>query len=791
MDDLYSIYNQVKNAKSIETNIIHTKIPTLSSEQNNIVEQLENSNVIVDSVAGSGKTTTNLHIALKYSTYNILLLTYNAKLKIETRDRVKKFNIKNLEVHNYHSFCCKYYDSSCFNDTKLKGVISERKKSIKQNKFAFDMIILDEAQDINPLYYELFYLIYKENSKNAKICILGDRYQSIYAFNEADERFIIHADKLFNFNTSPWTNLKLSYSFRITHEMCLFINKCMLNEDRMFSNKISNNKPRYIICDTFGDKLGSGTRTFDEVKYYLEKGYSYSDFFILAPSVKSIKSPIRQLANELSNNKIPIYVPISDEEKIDEDIIKDKMVFSTFHQVKGLERKIVIIFNFDNSYFLFYNRGVSPKVTPNELYVAVTRGLEHLTVFHHYQNDYLPFLNILKLKEYCYYEKHDQLKIFESNMNKNVDTSVTDIIKHLPTEVIQKSLSFFTIKKIKNKQKDEYNDNTKLSIPSKTKQKYGYETVSEITGVAIPSLFEYKIKNKMSILDELRLKTYTNVTEQVDLNISQFRDSNDTNDSEEKYDLHKIDLSKITEQELLYIANRWNSYTSGYVFKVNQINNYDWLSKENLDICIDRLKNIKISKNAIFEHKMSKEEKPELLNRRINGFIDCIDGNKIYEFKCVSQVEAEHFLQLAIYMYLIEVDKIIDVNVLSNDAILKSKQNLKEGDQISYRDEYNILREGYIIQTLYKNGKVKLLKSETITRDKIVKNITWLEKNPVQLITEYKYYLYNILSNDLYEIKSDKQMLINMMEYLIYCKYVNVKKLTDDEFIEKIKKLIN
>ena len=124
---------------------------------------------------------------------------------------------------------------------------------------------------------------------------------------------------------------------------------------KFISNKISNNKPRYIICDTFGDKLGSGTRTYDEVKYYLEKGYSYSDFFILAPSVKSIKSPIRQLANELSNNKIPIYVPISDEEKIDEDIIKDKMVFSTFHQVKGLERKIVIIFNFDNSYFLFYN----------------------------------------------------------------------------------------------------------------------------------------------------------------------------------------------------------------------------------------------------------------------------------------------------------------------------------------------------------------------------------------------------------------------------------------------------
>jgi len=89
MDDLYSIYNQVKNAKPMETNIIQTNIPKLSSEQNSIVEQLENTNVIVDSVAGSGKTTTNLHIALKYSTYNILLLTYNA-IKNRNKGSCKK-----------------------------------------------------------------------------------------------------------------------------------------------------------------------------------------------------------------------------------------------------------------------------------------------------------------------------------------------------------------------------------------------------------------------------------------------------------------------------------------------------------------------------------------------------------------------------------------------------------------------------------------------------------------------------------------------------------------------------
>ena len=41
----------------------------------------------------------------------ILLLTYNAKLKIETREKIKSYNIKNMEAHSYHSFCVKYYDN--------------------------------------------------------------------------------------------------------------------------------------------------------------------------------------------------------------------------------------------------------------------------------------------------------------------------------------------------------------------------------------------------------------------------------------------------------------------------------------------------------------------------------------------------------------------------------------------------------------------------------------------------------------------------------------------------------
>ena len=57
------------------------------------------------------------------------------------------------------------------------------------------------------------------------------------------------------------------------------------------------------------------------------------------------------------------------EEKLDEDILTGKIVFSTFHQVKGLERKVVIIYNFDNSYFIYYEKDKSPFICPNTIYV--------------------------------------------------------------------------------------------------------------------------------------------------------------------------------------------------------------------------------------------------------------------------------------------------------------------------------------------------------------------------------------------------------------------------------------
>ena len=102
-------------------------LPICTQEQTDIILLLQKYNVIVDSVAGSGKTTTNLHIAKYFENLNILLLTYNAKLKKETRERVLDNDINNLEVHSYHSYCYKYYDNRTVTDKGIRDHVINKK----------------------------------------------------------------------------------------------------------------------------------------------------------------------------------------------------------------------------------------------------------------------------------------------------------------------------------------------------------------------------------------------------------------------------------------------------------------------------------------------------------------------------------------------------------------------------------------------------------------------------------------------------------------------------------------
>ncbi len=168
-----------------KANDFKSKIMITSPEQNAIIAGLSNGNMSIDAIAGSGKTSTCLLVAKTYPNLKFLLLTYNAKLRLETKMKTNEQKITNMEVHTYHSFYNKYYNT-CTNDILLDMII-ESKTKVKSELFTYDVIIMDESQDLRPILYRSAKKIYKDNTvKNAKLCVIGDKNQNIYKYQEAD-----------------------------------------------------------------------------------------------------------------------------------------------------------------------------------------------------------------------------------------------------------------------------------------------------------------------------------------------------------------------------------------------------------------------------------------------------------------------------------------------------------------------------------------------------------------------------------------------------------------------------
>jgi len=703
-----------------------TTLPEPSPEQWEIINSLENNNLIVDSVAGSGKTTLNLHLAQQFETLEILLLTYNARLKEETRYKAIQLGLNNLEIHSYHSFAVKYLNPNAYTDQELKKSLDISK--IPKKMPYYDLIIIDEAQDLTPLYYKLVVLLYYSNplhiEKGTRLCIVGDKYQSIYGFQDADPRMITLANYHFNFNQTPWHLAKLSTSFRVSTEISNFINNCCLRYQRLVGAKSTGNLPRYIICDSFCDNLPNkktgtistrpkNSTVWREFEYYQSLGYRPEDFFILAPSIRSAASPARQLANRMTKDEVPVFVPFSDDEKIDEKVISGKVVFSSFHQVKGLERPVVMVFNFDESYFKFYGQNLDPNQCPNEIYVALTRSLEHLSIFHHYQNDYLPFLAKHRLKTYTNIITSRPVKPSNTNRPRPlIRTSVTDLIRHLPLDVISNVNNFFAIKPVRK-------IGQKINIPHVVSTPSGFENVSDINGTAIPAYFEYLNRKTMSIYREESLRQsniFKSPSNSGGTAVSCLLDGNKQMAIPESLILDSGKGNGLTVAKLLKIANHWNSFTSGYLFKLRQITNYNWMTRDQLKLCKDRLTSLGISKTAQYEKQVELHGRPELNNRHIVGFLDLISDQNIYEFKCVERLQTEHYLQLAIYTYL------------------------------------------------------------------------FLATKPKELHGQYHFFLYNILTDQLDELVSNFDKLTEMMAFLIRSKYFANTKLNDNEFLAKVQK---
>jgi len=775
----------------------------LSLEQTTAVELARSNNIIIDSVAGSGKTTVLLEICKNDDPKSRnLILTYNKALQTDTNDKIHALKLRNCVAQTMHAFAETTYGISCRTDDGIKTILKEDKAPKKQLRYT--RIIVDEVQDQRPHLFQIICKIIRDSSTKPLICFVGDVKQCIYQYDGSDPRFLTFGqDLLQKANNFPWAEVKLTRSFRITDPMAQFICRAF-KTNFIKSVKRSSSNPVYYIVDGY-----CTNEICDEItKLKTENNLENKDIFILSKKIREkenrdkteenkskvdYKSPICCLENKLKDLKEFQINVTSEDEKVASGDTNEKLIISSFHKSKGLERELVVVYNFDSSYFKYFASDQDPHVNkpPNDVYVAMTRAKEHLLMIHDFRNDmfefltpdiitescdvvYLPdcetvlrkrfktfdcFVNNIKFNNGIKYDDDDYfdekvrryLLQFGDKMNREIlkrfqenkmltsfnyfGCSFEKFVKNEPCQsqdkipfaeyivkfkAFEESVKTFLSRQVypsseftKRQQfmhvrqaTRSYEDNRltrscsvteflrnlnisfeediaplisciveqeisdKIDLPFVVEN----EQVSDINGIVIPAIYNNILKPK-------------NPPEIFGRNEGPYILDNLKNNPE----FHEYALKKIAEidtkniydiEDYTFMACCHWTEREHYHFKILQLReNFDWISEEAKDACIERMKNLGLTGSIDFEKRVFEElssyddkEPCELV-----GFIDCYDQEEetVYEFKCVAELTNQHKIQLIVYMYLIFRDDKDDedvvqgklFNILTNELI--------------------------------------------------------------------------------------------------------------------------
>lgn len=655
--------------------IVESSSQKPSYEQQLVIHHLmDGYNVVVDSVSGSGKSTTILAAAEQMPDSRILQLTYNAMLRHEVVEKAQKRCLKNIEIHTFHSLAVKYYRKDAHQDIVLRKIIRDNTPPMKTiPKFQF--VFLDESQDMTLLYFMFIVKFLRDMGEIIQVCILGDYKQGIYQFKGADIRFLTKAPQIWShyslLRTREFRECSLNTSYRITYPMAHFVNDVMLGETRLKACKSGANVHyiRYPIWDI--PKIING-----QIFTLLRGGSSPGDIFILTASIK--QSTVRKIENVLVENGIPCFVAMNEAEQMDEKMVSGKVVFSSFHSVKGRERKHAFVLGFDHSYFTHYAAELSTDTCPNTLYVGCTRATENLYLFEkngHSTDRPLSFLQKTHFDmidaSYIHFRGNPQ-KYFQTDCDETprqlfTDVSPTSLIRFISEPVMAEITPI--LERIFTTVVEAYPE-LEIDIPvSQHTAKGFYEDVSDLNGIAIPMMY----------FDHLSKKSNANSTPGVNILLAQINavleETRPGDYAFLKKCIAEIPETISTPAEYLYLANLYVAAREKLYYKLKQIerDDYGWLTPEIREQCFDRLdetigvecplEDFPLIEYAIIEHSMELETDrarqvlaPYFVGYpkqfRFTAVVDCLTKTTLWELKCTSVISTEHQIQVAIYAWL-------------------------------------------------------------------------------------------------------------------------------------------
>ena len=654
-----------------------------SEEQQQIINHIKNGyNVVVDACAGSGKSSTILAAASQLSNKKIIQITYNSMLRHEIKEKITVLELTNISVHTFHSLAVKYYLLTSHTDTELRHILFNNiKPRIPIPKI--ELLFLDETQDMSELYFRFVVKFIKDMGEPIQLLILGDYRQGLYEFKGSDIRFLTMADKIWKdlpvLTSNQFMNCTLKMSYRVTNQIANFVNIAMLGEERLFACK-SGEPVTYIR----NSRHNIEKTVIYLIQKLLSEGVKPNEIFVLGASVKGVHSNIRKMENIFVEQNIPCHVPTLEGDKLDERVIDGKIVFSTFHCVKGRQRKYVFVVGFDQNYFNHFARTMDKSECPNTLYVACTRAsealyllecdqfstdrpLDFLKIGHH---DMLKseFINFKGIPRTIFYEESEKSKPL---ITRYYETP-TKLIKFIPDptmEIISPIIERIFIKgKPEPAVKGEHEtEQEEIEIPNIIQTEAGFfEDVSDLNGIAIPCIYYDYLIGKMG-----ELKSSTNVLyTMIQQSLCEMK--------ENEHIFLKKQIKEISSEcnsihDYLFLANLYIAIQERLYFRLKQIKitEYNWLTQSTLQKCKQRLDTTisieckttaPLSEYSIIHHSLEEEHNkidqilamyfPENVRFRFSAIIDLITEESVWELKCTSIISIDHKIQLIIYAWL-------------------------------------------------------------------------------------------------------------------------------------------
>lgn len=388
----------------------------LSDEQLKFIEVAkQGKNILVDACIGSGKTTAIQHLCEELPlNCKILYLTYNRLLKIDARNKIKR---KKVTVTNYHGFAY-----SMLKKQNISAGVHEMIQKFIQVKpplAHFDVLILDEYQDIEQEFAEMLEYIKSTNS-DMQIVAVGDMEQKIY------DKTVLNVPEFIDKFLDRYERLTFTKCFRLSANHAEMLGR-IWNKSIVGVNKnckilnmnteeviafLADQNPENILC------LGSRSGDMAHVQNVLEN--DYSDIY----------------------NKTTLYSSIQDDDG-NRAVEPDSAcaIFTTYDSSKGLERKICIVFDFTESYWAvrINKPQQSFEILRNIFCVAASRGKEKIILVSNGEE---------KLSEHSLTSKPKETASFQ-----DMDISAMFDFKYI--EDIEECYSLLEIKELENKNREE------------------------------------------------------------------------------------------------------------------------------------------------------------------------------------------------------------------------------------------------------------------------------------------------------------------------------------------------